>query len=84
MGRAGGTLRQRNRAFGRRVGTSANAAAWRWPLHQVQRLDLSPSFHWADPTLAITPDPEDGPLLITVEYRVSDERASDFLEAMDE
>ncbi|MFL5801680.1 MAG: MFS transporter [Roseiflexaceae bacterium] len=63
---------------------SANAAAWRWPLYKVQRLDLSPSFHWADPTLAITPDPEDGPLLIMVEYRVSGERASDFLEAMDE
>jgi hypothetical protein len=44
----------------------------------------SPSFHWADPTLALTPDLEEAPLLITVEYRVSDERASDFLVAMDE
>jgi hypothetical protein len=60
------------------------AATWRWPLHMVQRLDLSPSSHWADPTLAIIPDPEDGPVLITVEYRVPDERANDFLEAMDE
>jgi MFS family permease len=60
------------------------AASWRWPLHVVQRLDLTPSSHWADPTLAITPDPEDGPVLITVEYRVGAERASDFLEAMDE
>jgi len=42
------------------------------------------SFHWADPTLAITPDPEDEPLLITVNYQVSDEWASDFWEAMDE
>jgi MFS family permease len=59
------------------------AATWRWPLHVVQRLDMSPSSHWADPTLAIIPDPEDGPVLITVEFRVPAERASDFLEAME-
>jgi MFS family permease len=59
------------------------AATWRWPLHVVQRLDLSPSQHWPDPMLAIIPEPEDGPVLITVEYRVPAERASDFLEAMD-
>jgi MFS family permease len=59
------------------------AATRRWPLHAVQHLDLSPSSHWTDPTLAITPDPEDGPVLITVEYRVPAERAGDFLEAMD-
>lgn len=50
----------------------------------VQRLDLSPSSHWADPKLAMTPDPEDGPVLITVEYRVPAERASDFIATMDE
>jgi MFS family permease len=60
------------------------AATWRWPLHAVQRLDLSPSSHWADPTLAIIPELEDGPVLITVEYRVPAERASDFIETMDE
>jgi len=58
-------------------------AILRWPLHLVQGLDLSPSMHWPDPTLAIIPDPEDGPVLITVEYRVPAERASDFIEAMD-
>jgi Transmembrane secretion effector len=60
------------------------AATWRWPLHGVQRLDLTPSSHWRDPTLAIIPSPEDGPVLITVEYRVPVELARDFLEAMDE
>jgi MFS family permease len=59
------------------------AATWRWPLHMVQRLDLTPSLHWPDPTLAITPEPEDGPVLITVEYRVPAERAGNFIEAMD-
>lgn len=59
------------------------AAGWRWPLHMAQRLDLTPSGHWREPTLLLTPDPEDGPVLITVEYRVPAERARDFIEAMD-
>ena len=59
------------------------AAAWRWPLRSIQRLDLTPSGHWPDPTLTITPDPDDGPVLITVEYRVPTEQARDFIQAMD-
>lgn len=59
------------------------AATWRWPLHAIQRLDLTPSMHWPDPKLAITPDLEDGPVLITVEYRVPAERASEFIQTMD-
>jgi MFS family permease len=59
------------------------AMSWRWPLHKVQNLDLTPSGHWTDPTLAITPDPDDGPVLITVEYRVPTERAGDFIDAME-
>ena len=60
------------------------AATWRWPLRAIQRLDLTPSGHWPDPTLAITPDPEEGPVLITVEYRVPAEQAGNFIQAMDE
>ncbi|MCI0393430.1 MAG: MFS transporter [Chloroflexi bacterium] len=59
------------------------AATWRWPLHMVQGLDLTPSLHWPDPKLVITPDPADGPVLITVEYRVPAEHTSDFIQAMD-
>jgi predicted MFS family arabinose efflux permease len=59
-------------------------AARRWPLRQVQRLDLTPSGHWPGPRVALTPEPEDGPVLVTVEYRVPAERADDFLAAMDE
>ncbi len=59
------------------------AATWRWPLRHIQNLDLTPSLHWPDPKLAITPNPEHGPVLITVEYRVPSERATDFVEAMD-
>jgi MFS family permease len=60
------------------------AAALRWPLHGIQHLDMSPSGHWPDPKLAITPDPDDGPVLITVEHRVPMEHAVEFIKAMDE
>jgi MFS family permease len=59
------------------------AATLRWPLHGIQHLDLSPSGHWSDPKLTITPDPQDGPVLVTVEYRVPIERANEFIQAMD-
>ena len=59
------------------------AVTRRRPLQVVQDLDLSPSGHWPDPTLALTPGLDDGPVLVTVEYRVSAERASEFVGAME-
>ena len=59
-------------------------ATLRWPLQGIQNLDLSPSGHWPDPQLTITPDPDDGPVLITVEHRVPMEHAVEFIKAMDE
>src|SRR6266540_4294766 len=59
------------------------AAIIRWPLHVVQGRDLSPSGQWPDPKMAMTPDAADGPVLITIEYRVPAERASDFIATMD-
>ena len=60
------------------------AVTFRWPLRAIQRLDLTPSGHWPDPTLAITPDPNDGPVLITVEHRVPVEHAGEFIQGMEE
>jgi MFS family permease len=62
---------------------SGLAAIVRWPLQPIQRLDLSPSGHWNDPKLAIMPEPQDGPVLIMIEYRVPSERAGEFIQAMD-
>jgi hypothetical protein len=59
------------------------AATRRWPLRQAQRLDLTPSGHWPDPERALIPEPEDGPVLITVEYRVPAARASEFSAVME-
>ncbi len=84
VGRAGRASWQSNRPVRCRVALVGGlAATWRWPLHRVQHLDLTPSGHWRDPELALTPDPADGPVLITVEYRVPAERARSSSQAMD-
>jgi MFS family permease len=54
------------------------AATVRWPLHLAQHLNLAPSGHWPDPQVTITPEPGDGPVLVTVEYRVPAARAREF------
>lgn len=59
------------------------AAIRRWPLEGIERLDLTPSMHWPDPQVTLTPAPEDGPVMITIEYRVSAEQADGFIRAMD-
>jgi hypothetical protein len=40
------------------------------PLEQGSELDLSPSMHWPEPELVVEPQPNDGPLLVTVEYTI--------------
>jgi MFS family permease len=57
-------------------------AAWRWRLPADQARDLSPSLHWPEPRLALTPQPDDGPVLVTVAYRVKPADATAFVEAM--
>ena len=42
--------------------------------------DISPC--WASPTLMFEPQPHDGPVLVTVRYRVPAENLQDFVEAM--
>jgi transmembrane secretion effector len=58
-----------------------SATAW-YPLTESEELDLTPSSHWPEPALAIAPDPEEGPVLVMVEYRIRPEQAQDFTLAM--
>lgn len=58
------------------------AAAWRWPLRAGEDLDLTPSRHWPEPELAINPSAEDGPVLVTIEYRVAPDQQPEFRRAM--
>ncbi len=54
----------------------------RWRLVTGEEMDLSPSQHWPEPELALEPDPDDGPVLVTVEYRVQTEQQAAFCQAM--
>jgi MFS family permease len=56
--------------------------ARRWPLAASERSDLTPAGAWSDPNVNIEPHPEDGPVLITVEYEVDPADAERFVLAM--
>lgn len=60
------------------------ALARRWPLAASERNDLTPAGVWPDPAVDIEPRPDDGPVLITVEYEVSPADAERFVSAMEE
>jgi Transmembrane secretion effector len=65
------------------VGLVAGVAlARRWPLAASERSDLTPAGAWSDPNVNIEPHPEDGPVLITVEYEVDPADAERFVLAM--
>lgn len=54
----------------------------RSPMPDTSRLDRTPSTHWPAPQLTFTPDATDGPVMVTVTYRVPEENARDFTHAM--
>ena len=57
-------------------------AAPRYRLTADEKLDLTPSLHWSEPTVMINLRPEDGPVLITIEYHIDPERGRDFAVVM--
>jgi MFS family permease len=58
---------------------------WRWKLQTGERLDLTPTTQWPAPVVSHSIEGEDGPVLVTIEYRLarSEDRPA-FLAAMDE
>ena len=68
------------------------AAAWlvaslgairRWPLTDGEGSDLTPSpDYWMEPTVVDEPDTEEGPVLVTLEYRIDPESSQEFDRAM--
>jgi MFS family permease len=60
------------------------ALARRWPLGQTERSDLTPAGVWSNPDVGIEPRPDDGPVLITVEYEIDPSEAERFITAMQE
>ena len=61
---------------------AGTAASLRWRLGRERQPDLTPSLHWPEPNLVVSPEPDEGPVLVTVEYRVEPERAGEFARAM--
>jgi predicted MFS family arabinose efflux permease len=67
------------------VGLVAGVAlARRWPLAASEDSDLTPAGVWSDPNVGIEPRPDDGPVLITVEYRIDPEDGERFVPAIEE
>jgi MFS family permease len=54
-----------------------------WPVPDIAHLDRRPAVYWSEARLAFEPEPDTGPVLVTVEYTVAPEREAAFLEAMD-
>lgn len=57
-------------------------ATWRWKLKAGADVDLSPSMHWPTPIVSIDAEPDQGPVLITVEYRIAPSHREAFLSAV--
>ena len=53
----------------------------RWFRQSGRAPDLTPSLHWPKPVLVWEPTPEDGPVLVSTEYRVAPENQTAFIQA---
>jgi MFS family permease len=57
---------------------------WRWKLQTGVGLDLSPSLHWRAPAVTMKVENNQGPVLVTVQYRVDAKDRAAFVGALDE
>jgi Transmembrane secretion effector len=55
---------------------------WRWKLQTGAKVDLSPSMHWPAPVTSHAIEPDRGPVLVTVEYRIDPTKREPFLHAL--
>ena len=55
---------------------------WKFKLGHHAVLDFTPSMDWPAPLLAETPEPDSGPVMVTIEYRVQPEKRVEFVAAM--
>jgi MFS family permease/quinol monooxygenase YgiN len=54
----------------------------RYRLRCVEKFDLSASLHWNQPVQVFEPCPNDGPVMVTLEYRIDAANAEEFTKAM--
>jgi hypothetical protein len=60
------------------------AAGGRASLAGIEDPDLTPARAWTEPAVSVEPAPDEGPVLVTLEYRVRPADVRDFVGAMDE
>jgi len=58
------------------------AATLRWPMSSGASLDLRPSLRWPEPRIEIEARADEGPVLVTIQYRVDPEKGNDFVAAL--
>jgi hypothetical protein len=56
---------------------------WRWKLQIAASVDLTPSMHWPAPLTTQDIEEDRGPVLVTVEYRISPQDREAFLLALE-
>jgi MFS family permease len=54
----------------------------RWPLVDTTGMDRNLAVYWAEPRLALEPEPESGPVVVTNTYTITPENEQPFLQAM--
>jgi len=55
---------------------------WRWKLQTGANVDFSPSMHWPAPVTIHTIEPDRGPVLVMIEYRIDPKSRQPFLHAL--
>jgi hypothetical protein len=58
------------------------ASVRRWPLHDAEGINPSPSDHWPAPPLVFEPGEADGPVLVSIVYRVPAGNRAEFTDRM--
>jgi MFS family permease len=49
-----------------------------------EEVDFAPDIRWPDPAMAAPRNPEEGPIMVTVEFRIDPARSEEFLRVMDD
>jgi hypothetical protein len=62
----------------------AGFAAYRWRLAAADEVETDPASPWPYPQTAIEIDPDSGPALVTLEYRIDPSKTEEFVSAMRE